>query len=198
MYEKNWDQHDLFVELHNKKVRNFWHNRPTTISCRVRSTKTNNADCFRKSIIAFLYHKNLNEYYKISKKLTNEDYEIFQKSFGFDEKDLSNKEKFYKAMEVRCLSKSEVFSTLGLINVVSTQLPMGYYKEIFYLKSIMNGFNPQFCLRCLYHIDNNLSLEEIIPEDLIEEDNSRFEIIYLVENILLPRIKLYNKGSGKK
>lgn len=188
MYEKNWDPHDFFVEVHNKRVRNFWHNRPTTISCRVRSTKTNNADPFRKNIIAFLYHKNLDEYYEIRKKLTDEDYEIFQKTFGFDKKDLSKRERYIKAMEVRCLSNSEVFSTLGLINVVSTQLPVGYYKEIFYLKSIMNGFNPQFCLRCLYHIDNNISLE-----DFIEKDGFRFEIISLVENILLPRVKEIKK-----
>jgi hypothetical protein len=109
------------------------------------------------------------------------DYNIIQKKFGFDRASLSTQEQYLKAMEVRNLSKSEVWTVLEL-NYVGSARVQGLHKELFYLKCLVNNLNPQFTLRCLYFMTS-------VPRP---EDRERFnvyqdEIIYLLDKILIDR-----------
>lgn len=171
----------FFVEKHNERVRNFWHNRLTTISCRVESTIKGRAGRFGINIVAFLYNECLNEFNQKSHSLYMRDYNIIQKKFGFDRASLSTQEQYLKAMEVRNLSKSEVWTVLEL-NYVGSARVQGLHKELFYLKCLVNNLNPQFTLRCLYFMTS-------VPRP---EDRERFnvyqdEIIYLLDKILIDR-----------
>lgn len=147
----------FFVNLHNKRVRSYWHDRDQTISCRVRTTKNNNSSNFRKNIIHYLYNRNHSELLDVSEKLNLEDWAIVQKVFGFDQlkfiKDDQQRRKiqFMKSQNVCNMNPSEVISALGLENVVSTKVK-AYYKEIFFLKTFVYGGATQFLLRCLYHL----------------------------------------------
>lgn len=149
---------DLFVDSHNRKVRNYWNERKQSISCRVRSTKKGNASNFRKNIVQWIYKKNKEEYNSEASRLYLEDYGIIQTEFGFDKKDLTNKESFALAMEVRDLSFSQVILALRLNNVVSTKL-LGFQKEVFFLKCYLIGETPQFALRVLYHLETDIDFK---------------------------------------
>jgi len=167
----------FFVEKHNEQVRNFWHDRLTTISCRVESTIKGVAGTFAANIISFLYNENREELEKESNILRKRDRDLIQKEFGLDQKDLSNRESFQKAMQISNLSKGEVWDVLGLYYVGSARI-RGFYKELFYLRCLIDESNPQFLLRCLYYIQPKKS------PDREPFDSIKAEIQYLLENVV--------------
>jgi hypothetical protein len=170
----------FFVEKHNERVRNFWHDRLTTISCRVESTIKGAARPFGLNIVALLYNECLADLRQKARNLYQRDYNLIQRTFGLDRANLSNHEQYLKALEIRDLTKSEVWSTLGLIYIGSARI-LGFHKELFYLKCLVNDLNPQFILRCLYF------MKASPPSPTREIFNLyRNEIAYLLDNIMIP------------
>jgi len=169
----------FFVEKHNERVRNFWHDRLTTISCRVESTIRGQAGQFGSNIVAFLHNEHIEDLSRKAHTLYLRDYNLIQHVFGFDRVSLSTREQYLKALHVMDLSKSEVWVALGLDYVGSARI-RGFYKELFYVKCLVNDLNPQFILRCLYYLEELPKSPNREPFDLY-----RNEIIYLLDHIVI-------------
>lgn len=197
------------IRKHNDRVRSYWHERPQTISCRVRNKKKNNSNQFRTNIILDLYYMNKDEYRIKEIEINKQDYQIIQDKCGFTEVNNALKrleEQKKKAMVIKnyelldhidiekrnwhkkqfALSQSmqdiNIIATLELHNVVGVKIP-GYYKELFFLKCNLYGINPAFKLRVLYHTISKLNLMDI-PEIIDREfADYREEILFLLNEI---------------
>lgn len=183
------DGASFFVNLHNERVKNYWNRRLQTIGCRVRVTKKGNARNFRRNIIEFLYNFNVRKLSEALDLMYEEDQILIDKKFGFDEfneiqktRELTTEEKqrqFALAMAVRDKEdhKFDVIGLLELFEVGVTKIK-GYYKELFYLKCIMNEINPAVYLRGLYRLENpsKLNLTELLEEKIPSLTNYDIEI----------------------
>lgn len=153
----------------NKRKRQFWHSKSTTISCRVREKNDfNKAKEMALNIRAFLLNEEkffLKKIVAVMRYINQKDAKEIRKFVYSRFSNISKNElKEKMGLIVGSLSEEEIKCALNLEHVVSCRL-LGYEKELFFLKCYTWRILPAYVLRVLYHTrHSHLKLRKLFDE----------------------------------
>lgn len=164
----------------NKRRRDFWYSKSTTISCRIRDENDNiNASGITKNIRLFLldYDEDFKNRFLDAMNLV--DQKDTQQTINYLKVRFSDKEEEYIRENIgllmMCIPEEEKGYILNLNKVISCRL-LGYEKEFFFLKCYYLHHYPVYIMRVLYHTNS----EDIFLED---EDVEYIDFDKLLETI---------------